>query len=78
MTNVSVGEAQAYNVFNDRAVFEYKYSLIPRQCYNTKRIVWGAAVRGRRIIFGPGDPVVEDRWYHRDEGLIMLIKQAGR
>jgi hypothetical protein len=31
-------------------------------------------MRGRRIIGGPGDPVVEDRWYHRDEAIIKMLK----
>jgi hypothetical protein len=60
--------------FNSRADFYYKYSLIPRRCYNTNRWIWGVAVRGRRVITGPGDPVIEDRWYHRHEAIIMMLK----
>jgi hypothetical protein len=65
-----------YDPFSDRAVFAYKYSLLPRRCYNTKRLVWGTAVRGRRVITGPGEPVIEDRWYHRHEAIIMMLKKA--
>jgi hypothetical protein len=65
---------QAYDPFDDRAVFEYKYSFIPRRCYTTGQWVWGVAMRGRRIIGGPGDPVVEDRWYHRHEAIIKMLK----
>jgi hypothetical protein len=66
---------QMYDPFDDRATFEYKTSLIPRRCYTTNRWVWGLAVRGRRIITGPGEPVIEDRWYHRHEAIIMMLKK---
>ena len=65
---------QSYDPFDDRAVFEYKYSFIPRLCYTTGRWVWGVAMRGRRTIHGPGDPLIEDRWYHRDEAIIKMLK----
>lgn len=74
MMGANWGDAQAYDPFEDRAVFNYKYSFIPRRCYNTKKLVWGLAVRGRRIITGPGSDVVEDRWYHRHEAIIMMLK----
>ena len=60
--------------FNSRADFHYKYSFIPRRCYNTNRWIWGVAVRGRRVITGPGEPVIQDRWYHRHEAIIMMLK----
>ena len=62
--------------FLSRAVFEYCTSVIPRRCYNTRRWIWGRSMRGRRIITGPGEPIVEDRWYHKNEALIMLIKRS--
>jgi hypothetical protein len=65
---------QTYDVFNDRAVFEYRSSYIPRRCYNSNRWIWGTAVRGRRTITGPGTPVIQDRWYHRHEAIIMMLK----
>ncbi len=78
-TNYGVGMApdvQAYDYFNDRATFEYKHSFWPRKCYNTGRWVWGVAMRGRRIITGPGEPVIEDRWYHRHEAIIMMLQRG--
>ena len=60
--------------FNSRAVFHYKYSVIPRRCYITRRWIWGIAVRGRRVITGPGDPIIQDRWYHCHEAVIMMLK----
>jgi len=73
--NYGVSQApESYDYFNDRAVFEYHVSMIPRRCYNTRRWIWGQAVRGRRTITGPGEPVIEDRWYHRHEATIMILK----
>ena len=60
--------------FNKGAQFEYRYSFFPRRCYNTHRWVWGRAVRGRKFVTGPGEPLIIDRWYHRNEGLIMMLK----
>ena len=66
---------QMYDPFNDRAYFTYVFCAWPRKCYNTGRwIFMTTAMRGRRIITGPGEDVIEDRWYHRDEAIIMMIK----
>jgi hypothetical protein len=69
-------EVQTYDPFMDRATFNYAYSIRPRRCYNTQKLIWGQAVRGRRLIYGPAGepPIVEDRWYHKDEGIIMILK----
>ena len=77
-TNYGVSEVQAYDHFNDRAVFRYAYSIWPRRCYNTQRWIWGLALLGRRVITGPGEPVIEDRWYHRHEAIIMMLKNCGK
>ena len=64
-------------VFLERACFEYQYCLWPRRCYNTDRWLWlKTAVRGRAIWTGPGEPVVEDRWYDINESLIMMINKV--
>lgn len=68
------GDPQAYDHFNDRAVFEYRTSFIPRKCYKTNRLVWGVAIRARAVWTGPGSDVVEDRWYHKDEAIIMMLR----
>lgn len=63
--------------FYDRARFEYKYSLWPRRCHNTKRWLWFTlAMRGRAVWHGPGEPAVEDRWYHRNEALVIMLKKV--
>lgn len=69
-------EPQSYDPFIDRASFDYAYSIWPRRCYNTGRWIWGRAVLGRNFITGPGEPVVEDRWYHRHEAMIMMLKKV--
>jgi hypothetical protein len=66
-----------YDGFMDRARFEYKFCFWPRRCYNTKQWLWlTTAMRGRAIWTGPGEPVVEDRWYDNNEALIMMIKKV--
>lgn len=70
------GHVQMYDAFDDRATFDYRYSLVPRRCYESNQLVWGLAVRGRRIITGPGTPVIEDRWYHRNEAIIKMLKKV--
>jgi hypothetical protein len=32
------------------------------------------AVRARVVYTGPGDPVVKDRWYHRQEALVKIMR----
>ena len=64
-----------HDYFNSRATFNYVYCLRPRRCYTSKRwLFFEIAVRGRRVITGPGDPVIEDRWYHRNEAVIIMLR----
>ena len=58
-----------------RSTVELTRSWWPRSCYRSKRLLWFCwAYRARRIITGPGEPVVEDRWYDTDEFLILKLK----
>ena len=64
-----------YDGFNNRARFEYRYCFWPRRCHNTKQWLWlETAMRGRAVWTGPGDHLIEDRWYHQHEALAMMIK----
>jgi len=66
-----------YDAFNDRAKFEYRYCLLPRRCYVSRQWLWlETAMRGRAVWTGPGEPVVEDRWYNQHEAVIMMIKKV--
>ena len=60
--------------FERRARFEYRWSILPRRCYRSGRWAWGRAVRAQAVWTGPGEPVIERRWLHRDEGIIMMLK----
>lgn len=54
---------------------ELRRVWFPRSCYRTKKLLWFCqAIRARRIITGPGTPVVEDRWYDQHEFLILKLK----
>ena len=59
-----------------RSTVELKRSWWPRSCYRSKSLLWFCwAYRARRIITGPGDPIVEDRWYDRNEFLILKLQE---
>ena len=65
-----------YDPFYDRAVYKYKWCLWPRRCYASNRRLWLTwAVRGRATYTGPGEPVIEERWYNRDTALLMFMKR---
>lgn len=66
-------DVQSYDYFWDRANVELKFSFWPRKCYESKKRIFGPAYRARRIITGPGEPVVEDRWLAKDEYLWGLL-----
>jgi hypothetical protein len=62
--------------FERRAfLFEYRWSLWPRRCYRTGRRIWGRAVCVEAVWTGPGEPITERRWLHRDEGLLLMLKR---
>ena len=66
---------QYYDRFDDCASFQYAWCLWPRRCYiSNKWIFLEIAIRGRQVITGPGEPVIEDRWYNKHEGLLKLMK----
>ena len=62
--------------FERRARFEYRWSLWPRRCYRSQRWIWGRGVLATAVWTGPGDPITECRWLHRDEGLLMHLMKA--
>lgn len=75
-TGVPLDQIDTQDPFNNRASFTYAYSIWPRRCYNTQRWIWGIGMRGRTMWAGPGEPVVEDRWYHKHEAVIMMLKKV--
>lgn len=63
--------------FYERATLEYRWCLWPRKCYRSKRWLFcELAVRGRAIYTGPGEPVIEDRWFSTTEALILCLTKS--
>lgn len=55
--------------------WELKYSLIPRKCHYSGKVLWlTTAYEGTAIVTGPGEPVFENRWCDRKEYLLLKIK----
>ena len=52
-----------------------KFVWFPRRCYFSNKWLWlEFAYRKVAMWTGPGDPVFEYRWYHKDEYLIAKLK----
>lgn len=80
-----------YDSFANQAVFEYRRCWWPRKCYATGRWLFGTvAVRGyikeNDLKLPPRLDVLQsnvyltavmfqERWYHRDEGLMLMLKK---
>jgi hypothetical protein len=80
-----------YDSFANQAVFEYRRCWWPRRCYATGRWLFGTiAVRGyikendlklpRRLDVLQSNVFLtavmfQERWYHRDEGLMLMLKK---
>ena len=62
--------------FLDRASAETKISWWPRRCQSSQQWIWGRATRARRVITGPGDPVIEDRWYDQHQYLMLIMSKS--
>jgi len=63
--------------FLQSAKIEYQRSFWPRRCCISKQMLWGkTAVRARRPTHGLSGAVevIEDRWYARDEFLMLKLK----
>jgi len=55
--------------------WELKYSLWPRRCFYTGKILWlELAYMGTSMLTGPGEPIFEHRWCERREYLFLKIK----
>jgi hypothetical protein len=58
-----------------KSTVDLRWSWWPRRCHRSKQLLWFClAYRARRIITGPGEPIVKDRWYNTDEFLILKLK----
>ena len=54
------------------------FLFFPRKCYLTQKILWLKEVYQQTAMWtGPGDPVLEYRYYDKDEFLVNRIKGLG-
>jgi hypothetical protein len=54
---------------------QYKFVLWPRRCYFSNKLLWLENAYVKTAMYtGPGDPVFEYRWYHKDEYIINKLK----
>lgn len=63
--------------FLQKAKIKYQRSVWPRRCCVSNQLLWGkTAVRARRLTHGLSGAVevIEDRWYARDEFLLLKLK----
>jgi hypothetical protein len=55
--------------------WEYKFFLIPRRCYFSKKLIWlKHGYEGVAMWTGPGEPAFDIRWVDRNEYLLAKIK----
>ena len=65
------------DLFYDRATYKYRRCWWPRRCYITGRQLWLKwAIHGYALWTGPGPAVIEDRWFDRDQALLMFMKRG--
>jgi hypothetical protein len=62
--------------FIDRAVFTYRWCWRPRRCYKTRQWLFCTiALHGRTDNTDTNRRYVKERWYHRHEGLMLMLKK---
>lgn len=65
------------DLFYDRATYKYRWCVWPRRCHITKKRLWLSwAVHGYAIWTGPGPAIVEERWFDRNQALLMFMKRG--
>jgi hypothetical protein len=61
---------------NRVANWQLKFAWLPHRCSLSDQFIWlKFAYRGRKIISGPEEPVIEDYWHTTTEHLIWLLKR---
>lgn len=64
-----------YPTWFDRSTEVLKWVLWPRRCYETNRLLWLEYAYRSRCHFRSGDIfTTEDRWFDRNEFLILMLK----
>lgn len=58
-----------------RARWDVKFAVLPHRCVATDKLIWGhSAMRGVRVIDGPGTPVIEHYWMDPKEFTAWKLK----
>ena len=67
-----------YPTWFERSSDELKFCLWPRRCYATNRLMWlESAYRSRRHFrFSDTDMITEDRWFDRNEFVMIMLTLA--
>ena len=54
---------------------QLRFTWLPTKCWASGKMLWlQFAYRRVAMWTGPGDPVFEYRWYHKDEYIIAKLK----
>lgn len=71
-----MNDVQSYDPFWDRKLqTDLKFVWLPKKSDNSGNRIWlKKAYRFRRVITGPGEPVIEDRWLTTDEAIVQILK----
>lgn len=73
----TVGKWPSDAEFVEEAQVTWQFSFLPRRCSVTGQSLWMThAYRARRMWTGPGESVIEDRWYSATEYIILRLKHA--
>ena len=57
------------------ATWELHFCIIPRQCLFSKNLIWfSQCYRGKKLITGPGEPVVKYFYASKTNFLFWLLK----
>lgn len=65
-----------YDGFNRHCIdTRLKFVFLPKRCHVSGKLLWlELAYRKTAMWTGPGDPIVEHRWYDRHEYIIEQLK----
>lgn len=69
--------SQSQDTFLEHASWQKIFVLLPRRCYVSNRWLWLTwALRARTLWPSGSDYFPEDRYYAKDQGLWMLVKNV--
>lgn len=62
-------------IFYKKAEWEYVFSWLPHKCEISNKLLWFTrAYRGMAVYTGPGEPVIEYKWFDKDQFMIARLK----